>query len=78
MLRVRISPRALEDLIEIGSYIPEDSLDKAEAYADKLLQAAIILGRQPRSGRRREELAPGLQSFAFGSYVVFSKTRSGC
>ena len=30
-----------------------------------------LLDRQPGSGRRREELAPGLQSFPIGRFVIF-------
>ena len=28
-------------------------------------------GRQPGSGRYREELASGIQSFPFGRYIIF-------
>jgi len=69
--QLRISPRASSDLIEIWTYIADDSVANADAFIDKLYQAIQALGRQPGSGRHREELAPGIQSFPFGRYIIF-------
>jgi len=69
--QLRISPRASSDLIEIWIYIADDSVANADAFIDKLYQAIQALGRQPGSGRHREELAPGVQSFPFGRYIIF-------
>ncbi len=71
MSQLRISPRATTDLIEIWSYIADDSLANADAFIDKLYQAMQSLARQPGSGRHREELAPGIQSFPLGRYIIF-------
>lgn len=71
MSQLRISPRASSDLIEIWIYIADDSVANADAFIDKLYQAIQALGRQPGSGRHREELAPGVQSFPFGRYIIF-------
>ena len=71
MSQLRISPRASSDLIEIWIYIADDSVANADAFIDKLYQAIQALGRQPGSGRHREELAPGIQSFPFGRYIIF-------
>jgi toxin ParE1/3/4 len=68
---LRISPRAGADLIEIWSYIADDSVANADAFIDRLYETLQVLGRQPGSGRRREELAPGMQSFPYGRYVIF-------
>ena len=67
----RISPRASEDLTEIWSYIADDSVANADAFIDKLYETMEVLSRQPGSGRRREELASGIQSFPFGRYIIF-------
>jgi len=69
--QLRISPRASADLIEIWSYIADDSVANADAFIDRLYETLQVLERQPGSGRRREELAPGVQSFPFGRYVIF-------
>ena len=67
----RISPRASEDLTEIWSYIADDSVANADAFIDKLFETMQVLSRQPGSGRHREELASGIQSFPFGRYIIF-------
>jgi toxin ParE1/3/4 len=69
--QLRISPRANSDLIEIWSYIADDSAANADAFIDKLHRMIRSLADKPGSGRRREELAPGIQSFPFGRYVIF-------
>jgi toxin ParE1/3/4 len=76
--QLRISPRASSDLIEIWSYIADDSVANADAFIDKLYQAIQALGRQPGLGRHREELAQGSKAFpsAATSYsTVPSQTR---
>jgi len=71
MSLLRISPRATADLLEIWSYIADDSAASADAFIDKLYETIQTLGRQPGLGRRREELAPGIQSFPYGRYILF-------
>jgi toxin ParE1/3/4 len=72
--QIRISPRASSDLTEIWSYIADDSVANADAFIDKLHETIQVLAKQPRSGRRREELAPGILSFPFGRYIIFYRT----
>ena len=74
MAELRISPRAREDLIEIWSYIADDSVTNADAFIDRLYETIESLGRHPGSGRQREELAPGIHSFPFGRYMIFYRT----
>ncbi len=77
MSRLRISPRATADLLEIWSYIADDSVANADAFVDKLYETIQTLGRQPGLGRRREELAPGIQSFPHGRYILFYRAVPG-
>lgn len=77
MTRLRISPRASTDLIEIWNYIADDSIKNADAFIDKLYNTIQMLAENPGSGRLREELAPGIRSFPFGRYIIFyQETRS--
>jgi toxin ParE1/3/4 len=69
--QVRISPRARSDLIEIWTYIADDSVSNADAFIDKVDRTMRLLGSNSRAGRRREELAPGILSFPLGRYVIF-------
>ena len=72
-----ISPRASGDLTEIWSYIADDSAGNADAFIDKLYETMQLLSRQPGSGRHREELASGIQSFPFGRYIIFYRAVTG-
>jgi len=73
----RISPRASGDLTEIWSYIADDSAGNADAFIDKLYETMQLLSRQPGSGRHREELTSGIQSFPFGRYIIFYRAVTG-
>ncbi len=78
MPQIRITPRAGSDLIEIWSYIAEDSGANADAFIDKLHETILVLAKQSGAGRRREELAAGLRSFPFGRYIIFFRaSKSG-
>jgi toxin ParE1/3/4 len=69
--QIRISTRASSDLIEIWSYIADDSVANADAFIDKLHETIQVLANQSGAGRSREELAPGILSFPFGRYIIF-------
>jgi len=71
VLQLRISPRASEDLIEIWSFIADDSLTNADSFIDELHETIQLLGRQPGLGRQREDLAVGIQSLPFRRYIIF-------
>jgi len=75
--KLRISPRASSDLVEIWSYIADDSVANADAFIDKLYETMQLLAGTPGSGRQREELAPGMQSFPYGRYVIFYRVVTG-
>jgi toxin ParE1/3/4 len=73
--QIRRSPRASSDLIEIRNYIADDSVASADASVDQLYKTIQVLANQSLSGRRREELAPGIRSFPFGRYMIFYRAR---
>ena len=76
MPSVVIRPQALADLAEIWAYIAEDSLEHADAFADRIDRAFEALARKPKMGRGRPELAAGVRSFPVGRHVVFYVARS--
>jgi toxin ParE1/3/4 len=75
--QLRISPRATADLIEIWSYIADDSEAHADGFVDRIYETMELLSRQPGLGRHRDELALGIQSFAVGRYIVFYRVVTG-
>lgn len=71
MGRIRIRPGARADLLEIWIHIAEDSVAHADAFADRLDEAIGMLGRMPKAGRQRDELAAGMRAFPCGNYIIF-------
>lgn len=72
MSRVLRRRQAAEDIAEIWDFIAADNLAAADRWVDHLDQQFSLLARQPMMGRDRQELAPGIRSFPFGRYVIFS------
>ncbi len=52
-----LTPLAEDDLLEIGRYIANDSLEGASRVLNELHQAMTLLARQPLIGHRRPDLA---------------------
>jgi toxin ParE1/3/4 len=71
MARVLRTSKAEEDLLEIWSYVGDDSPDAADRLLDDIDQACTLLAEMPQAGRTREELGPNLRSLAVGNYVIF-------
>jgi|ERR1700722_11400788 toxin ParE1/3/4 len=64
-------PRAGADLSEIWEFIAEDSVERADAFVDRIDAMFHTLAAQPLMGRERRELAPGLRSIPLVPYVIF-------
>jgi toxin ParE1/3/4 len=71
MRQARLSARAQADLEDLWFYIAQDRATAADRFVDRILKACQNLARAPRIGRSREDLAPGLRSFAFENYIIF-------
>ncbi len=73
MSNTRYLPEAREDLTSISWYVLRESgsTEAADGVLDRLDDACQLLGRQPDMGQTRDELAPGIRSFAVGKYAVF-------
>lgn len=71
MPRVNRRPLAEADILEIWSYIAEDSLAAADLWMERLDEQFKLLAARPMMGRSRDEVVPGVRSFAFGRYSVF-------
>ena len=72
MPQANILNSAVADLTEIWAYIALDSPDNADHFIDRIFRICQEgLASNPRLGRAREELSPGLRSLVFESYVIF-------
>jgi toxin ParE1/3/4 len=69
----RVAPQAEAELDSIWYYVARESgsIEIADRLIDSITERFLLLTRNPRLGRRRdEELRPGLRSFPVGEYVI--------
>jgi toxin ParE1/3/4 len=68
----RVSTEAEAQLDDIWLYIARESgsVDTAIRIVQNVSDRFWLLAKQPRMGRRRPDLSPGLRSFAAGDYVI--------
>ncbi len=71
MAQVQRTRPAEIDLLEIWTYIAEDSAEAAEEVLRSIAQKCRDCAEFPGMGRRRDELSPGLRSVVQGSYIIF-------
>jgi toxin ParE1/3/4 len=67
----RLAPEAEADVDDLRYYVATNaSIDTADRLVESITMRFFLLGTHPRAGRRREDLRPGLRSFAVGEYVI--------
>ena len=71
MAKVLRKPQAEADLIEIWTYIAQDSLTRADKLLDEIDEKSQMLAQSPFIGKTRDELGPTIRSFPIGNYVLF-------
>ena len=71
MMPVTFSPKARQDLIEIGDHIALDSPANARRFVGKLMEQCQRIGKAPIGYAGRDDLAPGVRMAALGRYVIF-------
>lgn len=70
-MRVRLSRRAENDLVEIIDFIALDNPERAFEFEDELIARARKIGQSPMAYVERPELREALRSCAHGAYVIF-------
>ena len=72
MGKIRHSASAENDLLEAWLYIAEDSIEAADRLLDQIDTETRTLLQQPKMGRTRDDLAPGLRSWPTATpYLLF-------
>jgi plasmid stabilization system protein ParE len=72
MAKVFYTASAENDLLEAWLYVAEDSVTAADRMLDQIEAEAIRLLDQPRMGRERPELSPGIRSWPTSTpYILF-------
>jgi len=70
----RLAPQAEADLLEIWSFVAQESENPevADKFIDVIAERILLLAKNPHLGRPRDhDLQVGLRSFAIGNYVIF-------
>jgi toxin ParE1/3/4 len=71
-MRVRFSPAAEADLVEIKSFIARDKpLAAARLLRSIRGRISETIARFPELGQSCDDLIPGLRRFPIGNYVIF-------
>jgi len=71
-LKVSFSPNAERNLEQIEGYIADQGNAEAAAkVVDEIVDRCDELADMPRSGRVRDEIAPGVRSATSGMYVIY-------
>jgi toxin ParE1/3/4 len=65
------SPKAKSDLVEIWSYIADDSEIRADAFVQTIDKKFHNLINEPFLGIALDEIETDLRSFPVGRYVIF-------
>jgi toxin ParE1/3/4 len=67
-----LAPQARAELSTIWAYIVKESgnVAAADGVIDAITERFCLLAQYPRMGRSRDDLRPGLRSFAVGEYVI--------
>ena len=74
MAQVRRTKTARRDLLQIWQYIAQDNSAAADQLLARIEERSRQLASHPRAGTPRDDLAPGLRSYAVGRYLVFYNT----
>lgn len=75
MPRLRFTPTARQDLLEITEFIADDSPQAAGRVLAAIRRCCQKLAATPGLGRYRPEIGQDVQSFPIGNYLVFYRRR---
>jgi toxin ParE1/3/4 len=75
-MKLVLSQRVKEDLLETWEYIAEHDEVAADRYIDHLRERALELLDFPELGRLRHEIAPDLPSLLARNHLLFYRIQS--
>lgn len=70
-MKIVFSPRAAEDIEDIGDYIFTDNPSAAVKFIADLRSRCERLKNAPQGGTLRPELGEATRSVSFGRYIIF-------
>jgi toxin ParE1/3/4 len=73
--RLRFSPKAAEDIENIGDFIARDSPRRARSFVEELLDTCRGIVAMPEAYQGVPELAEGLRRAVHRNYLIFYTVR---
>ena len=77
MARVRLTPRARDDLDEIWLYIARDDIGAADRLIDAISARCDSLSAFPDLGPARPDIAPNARMLTIDNYIVLYRRKGG-
>ena len=77
MAAVSFSPKARQDLLDIGDYIAQDNRVNARRFVGKLIDQCRRIGKAPLAYPGRQELAADLRVAPLANYSIFFRLVGG-
>lgn len=74
-LKIVRTPAARIDLIDIWTYIADDSERAADKMLDRVDELLRMLADHPSASRARPELGPSLRSMVAGQCILFCRVQ---
>jgi toxin ParE1/3/4 len=69
-----LAPLADADVEEIWSYVAQYDSEYADTYIQELVLEFSFLAKNPKAGKLRPDLDPGLRFFPYRRYCIFYYT----
>lgn len=77
MSRLRFSPKARQDLLDIGDYIALDSPDRALSFVTELAEHCERIAANPDAYPLTPDLGEGIRRAVHGRYLLFFTAIAG-
>ena len=69
-MRVALTPRAEEDLLEIWLHVAKDNPSAADRLIDEIMHRCQLLTEHPSAGVARPDIAPDARMPTTGNYLI--------
>lgn len=76
MKHVLFTPRAEQDLEEIGDYIAADNPERARSFVQEIRERCAKIGAAPLAYAARPDLGDRIRACPHGRYIIFFQVRS--
>ena len=70
MKPVIFTPKAKQDLADIGEYIAADNPRRAVTFIEELEERCRVLAKAPHTPRRFQPLGPEAHILPYGNYII--------